>query len=85
MGTTFEEIECRAMTYIKNDLSLEYDLNNRLPVFYRRMWNYMEAAKPLFNRPPMMKTRLSGYTEPNYSDMLFTVSEIGEDVHSKIK
>lgn len=79
MGTTFEEIECRAMTYIKNDLSLEYDLNNRLPVFYRRMWNYMEAAKPLFNRPPQMASRLKGYTEPNYSDMLFTVTEIGED------
>ena len=25
MGTTFEAIECAAMTYIKNDLSLDWD------------------------------------------------------------
>lgn len=76
MGTTFEEIECLAMTYIKNDLSLDWDLKYRTPVFYRRMWNYMQAAKPLFNRPPQMISRLKGYTEPQYSDVLFPVEEI---------
>lgn len=79
MGTTFEQLECQAMTYIKNDLSLDWDLKNRLPVFYRRMWNYMQAAIPLFNKPPVMLTRLHAYTEPQYSDVLMTVSEIGAD------
>lgn len=79
MGTTFEQIECAAMTYIKNDLSLDWDLKNRLPVFYRRMWNYMQAAIPLFNKPPVMMTRLRRMTEPEYSDVLFTVSEVSED------
>jgi hypothetical protein len=75
MGTTFEAIECAAMTYIKNDLSLDWDLKNRLPVFYRRMWNYMQAAIPLFNKPPTMLLRLRGYEAPQYSDVLFTVEE----------
>lgn len=73
MGTTFEAIECAAMTYIKNDLSLDWDLKNRLPVFYRRMWNYMQAAIPLFNKPPTMLLRLRGYEAPQYSDVLYTV------------
>lgn len=75
MGTTFEAIECAAMTYIKNDLSLDWDLKNRLPVFYRRMWNYMQAAIPLFNKPPTMLLRMRGYEAPQYSDVLFTVEE----------
>lgn len=79
MGTTFEEIECQAMTYIKNDLSLDWDMKYRLPVFYRRMWNYMEAAKPMFNRPPQMICRLKNYTAPEYSDVLYPVTELGED------
>ena len=79
MGTTFEEIECQAMTYIKNDLSLEYDLKNRLPVFYRRMWNYMQAAKPLFNRPAIMRTRLGAYEAPEYSDVIFEVESVALD------
>jgi hypothetical protein len=79
MGTTFEQIECAAMTYIKNDLSLDWDLQNRLPVFYRRMWNYMQAAIPLFNKPPTMMTRLHRITAPEYSDVLFTVSELSAD------
>lgn len=73
MGTTFEAIECAAMTYIKNDLSLDWDLKNRLPVFYRRMWNYMQAAIPLFNKPPTMLLRLRNYAAPQYSDVLYTV------------
>ena len=79
LGTTFEQLECAAMTYIKNDLSLDWDLKNRLPVFYRRMWNYMQAAIPLFNKPTVMLTRLHAYTEPEYSDVLFTVSEVADD------
>ena len=75
MGTTFEEIECLAMTYIKNDLSLDWDLKNRLPVFYRRMFNYMEAALPLFNKPPVMISRLRNYTAPMWSDVIFTVED----------
>ena len=63
------------MTYIKNDLSLDWDMANRLPVFYRRMWNYMLAALPLFNKPPMMLARLHSYTEPEYSDVLYSVSD----------
>ena len=73
MGTTFEAIEYAAMTYIKNDLSLDWDLKNRLPVFYRRMWNYMQAAIPLFNKPPTMLLRLRNYAAPQYSDVLYTV------------
>ena len=73
MGTAFEQIECQAMTYIKNDLSLEWDLKNRLPVFYRRMWNYMQAAIPLFNKPPTMLLRLRNYEAPQYSDVLYHV------------
>ena len=73
MSTTFEQIECAAMTYIKNDMSLDWDMKNRLPVFYRRMWNYMQAAIPLFNKPPTMLLRLRNYTEPQYSDVLFSV------------
>lgn len=76
MGTTFEQIECQALTYIKNDLSLDWDLKNRLPVFYRRMWNYMQSAIPLFNKPPIMLSRLHAYTEPEYSDVLMRVSEV---------
>lgn len=75
MGTTFEQIECQAMTYIKNDLSLDWDMQNRLPVFYRRMFNYMQAAIPLFNKPPTMLARLHSYTEPEYSDVLYSVTE----------
>lgn len=75
MGTTFEQIECQAMTYIKNDLSLDWDMQNRLPVFYRRMWNYMLAAIPLFNKPPTMLARLHAYTEPEYSDVMYHVAD----------
>jgi hypothetical protein len=79
VGTTFEQIECQALTYIKNDLSLDWDLKNRLPVFYRRMWNYMQSAIPLFNKPPIMLSRLHAYTEPEYSDVLMQVSEVSVD------
>lgn len=75
MGTSFEQIECQALTYIKNDMSLDWDLQNRLPVFYRRMWSYMVAAIPLFNKPPVMLSRLHAYTEPQFSDMIFTVTD----------
>lgn len=79
MGTTFEEIEIAALTYIKNDVTLDWDLRYRLPVFYRRMWNYMEQALPLFNRPPTMLYRLKDYTVPSYSDVLVSASSVGLD------
>jgi hypothetical protein len=37
------------------------------------MWNYMQAAIPLFNKPPTMLLRLRGYEAPQYSDVLYTV------------
>lgn len=77
--TLMEQIECAAMTYIKNDMSLDWDMKNRLPVFYRRMWNYMQAAIPLFNKPPTMLLRLRNYTAPEYSDVLFTVTDAPVD------
>lgn len=81
-GTLMEKIECAAMTYIKNDMSLDWDMKNRLPVFYRRMWNYMQAAIPLFNKPPTMVLRLRNYTEPQFSDVLYPVTE--EPVGGKV-
>ena len=72
VGTPFEQIETRAMTYIKNDLSLDFDLKHRLPVFYWRLWGYMQAAIPLFNRPPEMLMRLRDYTEPSFTDLIYT-------------
>jgi len=77
--TLMEQVECAAMTYIKNDLSLDWDMQNRLPVFYRRMWNYMQAAIPLFNKPPTMLLRLRNYTEPEYSDVLYHVESEPSD------
>lgn len=77
--TLMEQVECAAMTYIKNDLSLDWDMKNRLPVFYRRMWNYMQAAIPLFNKPPTMLLRLRNYTEPEYSDVLYPVESAPEN------
>lgn len=75
MGTTWEELEARAMTYIKDDLSLEYDMKNRLPVFYNRMRAYMTEAIPLFNRPPEMLERLSGYTEPAFASVSYETED----------
>ena len=71
MGTTWEEIEARAMTYIKDDLSLEQDMKTRLPVFYNRMRAYMVEAIPLFNRPPEMLERLKNYTEPDFESVSY--------------
>ena len=39
------------------------------------MWNYMVAALPLFNKPPVMLSRLHSYTEPTYSDVLYSVTD----------
>lgn len=72
MGTTWEEIEARAMTYIKDDLSLEQDMKTRLPVFYNRMRAYMVEAIPLFNRPPEMLDKLSRYTAPDFESVSYT-------------
>lgn len=65
--TSWEEIEIQAMTNIKNELSLEWDMRNRLPVFYNRMCGYMKEAIPLFNRPSKMLLRLSKFTEPQFT------------------
>jgi len=71
MGTSWEQVETQAMTYIKNDLSLNHDLYNRLPVFYNRMAAYMRAAMPRFNRPPEMMTRLAQYAAPAFETFQF--------------
>lgn len=78
MGTAWEEIEVRAMTFIKNDLSLEWDRDNRLPVFFNRMWAYMKEAIPKFNRPPEMLMKLKDYTEPQFESQSFLVEEAAE-------
>lgn len=75
MGTTWEEIEARAMTYIKDDLSLEQDMKTRLPVFYNRMRAYMVEAIPTFNRPPEMLERLKAHTEPVFDSVSWTADE----------
>lgn len=72
MATTWEEIETHAMTYIKEDVSLDFDLVNRLPVFYNRMKAFMLAAIPRFNRPPEEIERLSAYTEPVFETAKYT-------------
>ena len=72
MGTAWETIETQAMTYIKNDLSLDWDMKNRLAVFYNRMAAYMEWAIPLFNRPPEMLLKLSAVTPPEFEDVDYT-------------
>ena len=68
MGTAWETIETQAMTYIQNDISLVWDMRNRLPVFYNRMLSYMREAIPLFNRPAEMVVRLAQNTPPEFTD-----------------
>lgn len=76
MSTTWEQIETQAMTYIKNDLSLDWDMANRLAVYYNRMAGYMKAAIPLFNRPPEMMLKLRDYTEPLFDDLAYTIPNV---------
>lgn len=78
MGTTWEELELRATTYIKNDLSLDWDKANRLPVFFNRMRAYMVEAIPKFNRPPEMLAKLAAYTAPQFESVSYTTIE-GDD------
>lgn len=75
MGTTWEEIEVLAKQYIKNEPSLEWDMANRLPVFYNRMAMYMRMAIPRFNRPPEMLPLLSKYTAPDFENIEITLEE----------
>ena len=86
MGTTWEELELRATTYIKNDLSLDWDKVNRLPVFFNRMAAYMTEAIPKFNRPPEMLAKLSAYTVPEFSSVSYTTeaSSDGFDVNTEV-
>ena len=79
MGTTWEELELRATTYIKNDLSLDWDKANRLPVFYNRMKAYMIEAIPKFNRPPEMLEKLAAYTEPKLDSVSYTTAAAETD------
>jgi hypothetical protein len=67
-------LELRATTYIKNDLSLDWDKANRLPVFFNRMMAYMIEAIPKFNRPPEMLARLSAYTAPQFESVSYTTA-----------
>ena len=78
MGTTWEELELRATTFIKNDLSLDWDKANRLPVFFNRMRAYMVEAIPKFNRPPEMLAKLAAYTAPQFESVSYTTIE-GDD------
>ena len=78
MGTTWEELELRATTFIKNDLSLDWDKANRLPVFFNRMRAYMVEAIPKFNRPPEMLQKLAAYTAPAFESVSYTTIA-GED------
>lgn len=78
MGTTWEELELRATTFIKNDLSLDWDKANRLPVFFNRMRAYMVEAIPKFNRPPEMLAKLAAYTAPQFESVSYTTID-GED------
>ena len=71
MGTSWEQIETRAMVYIKKDLALDWDMAKRLPVYYNRMAGYMRAAIPLFNRPPDMLSKLKRYTAPLFDEFYF--------------
>lgn len=72
MGTSFEKIETRAMMYIKNDISLDYDLANRLPLFYNRMKSYLLAGKAYFNKPPEMQKKLHSYTDSAFDEYFYT-------------
>lgn len=78
MGTSWEELEIRATTFIKNDLSLEWDKANRLPVFFNRMKAYMIEAIPKFNRPPEMLDKLASYTEPQFDSVGYTTVTLPE-------
>ena len=75
MGTSFEKIETRAMMYIKNDISLDYDLSNRLPLFYNRMKAYLLAGKAYFNKPPRMVRIMQAYTAPEFEEYFYTPEE----------
>ena len=81
MSTSWEELEIRATTFIKNDLSLDWDKANRLPVFFNRMKAYMIEAIPKFNRPPEMLAKLADYTEPLFETVNYeTVAAENEQV-----
>lgn len=75
MSTSWEELEIRATTFIKNDLSLDWDKANRLPVFFNRMKAYMIEAIPKFNRPPEMLAKLAAYTAPQFESVRYTTVE----------
>lgn len=69
--TPIEPIEAQALTYIKNDLSLDWDIRNRTAVFYNRMYQYFRWGVGYFNRPPEMMEKLR-YTAPVFEDLNYT-------------
>lgn len=75
MGTSWEQIETQAMTYIKNDLLLNEDMERRLPVFYWKMSAYMRLAIPRFNRPPEIIQKLAHTSQPRFDSIIYTADE----------
>ncbi len=78
MSTAWEPIEMQAMTYIKKDLSLDWDMKNRPAVFYNRMAAYMQWAIPYFNRPPEILLKLKNLTPPEFEDVDYAPLETQE-------
>ena len=76
MGTSWEEIEGMAVTYIKNDPELNFNLANRRPVFFNTMTAFMKLAVPLFNRPPEILVKLRDHTEPDFGDVEIELQEL---------
>lgn len=75
MATAWEPIEIQAKTYIKRDLELDWEAQNRPAVFYNRMAAYMKWSISLFNRPPDILLKLKDMTEPDFTDVDFTPTE----------
>ena len=75
--TPVEHIMEAAMIWIRNEPSLEFDRSHRLPLFYRRMWGYLQAAIPLFNRPPEMLATLRRLSPPRFGSKTLTVPSSG--------
>lgn len=75
--TPVEPIMEAAMIWIRNEPSLDFDRAHRLPLFYRRMWGYMQAALPLFSRPPEMLVTLRRLTPPRFGSKTLVVPSSG--------
>lgn len=76
--TPVEPIMEAAMIWIRGEPSLDFDRTHRLPLFYRRLWGYMQAAIPLFNRPPEMLVTLRRLSPPRFGSKTLIVPPSGE-------